>query len=1193
MSREGLDALASELQSFGLVLPRGGVRPDGKIHRCPDGQHHRARNDSGWYVAHVLDSGLVVASFGSWFDGRSTKWNSRGEAVARLSAADRKAIADQRQRAEAERGRQAREVERGTARLWGVAKPCNAHPYLSAKNVQSHGLRIDGAGNLLVPVSDMSGNLRSRQSIGADGKKLWPFGTDRSTALQFTIGDLKAGTAIIAVVEGYATGATIHEATGLPVVVAFDAEGVKRIAKMLRAAFPDAVLIFAGDNDASGTGQNAAREAASGVEGLALCPPIKGTDWNDHAHGKRDHAGEIVCGPHGLDDVRARFAALVTPHQPPPPGLPIAEAREHLKTLMHSAVETLVNSGWSPDSDTPPPAALLAASVGLGKTELAIGLALPLIARGVGPIIIPAPDHELNHQLRDRARAKAADTGSTARIEMRLGREANNPDAPGKMCLDLDAVRDVTEAGLDAQSTVCERRIEVGRGDDGKPVYETRRCQFFDSCPFQAQAAKSADLWLVSHAALGHTKPGHIAQPALLFIDENPVGAMLRGAGDLPGEWITVGLGDVAPYVTTSAGVVDKIRSADLEADYPELVAVRRWLDTVHRINGLGSVRRESLGDQSAEILRHAAGQAKTLIQRPDVEPGMAPTQRRELLKSAAGNRARLREAKLYELLADFLDRPDQAPVSGHISLATYKDTRGNQHEVWRLTYLASIKTGWRAPAVLLDATARPDYRVILRQVFPGLRDDLGGEVKASTPHLRVTVETGRSMSMQAMGATRMQRKEGGQLLGRRAREEAARAVKLARDLGGSGVVMTNKAMAEALRTHLPDNIGTAHFNALRGRDDWRTVRFAKTLGRPLPSPRAVEVIAGAILGRAIEPAGDWYERTAKPLVVKGRVVAVVEGVRHPDPVAEAVRWSVCEGEILQTGGRLRPADRTADTPADWHLAGCPIPDELRVDAVEVWQPPTPADEMLAAGGVALLSAPAAFRVYPTLWPSIEATKKALQRAPDQTGTFPYRDYLKGMSLSGTARIQYRLAGERQRPAVALVDLDRIPEPRAWLEARLGPLAAYDGPEAPDDTPNAQPAQVAESAPVSADLDELQEFPDAVKPREPVFVPSGAAERRVRAMASALLGKPDLWPDYVGGLMPADLVAAVLSTQRERGFSSDRLARFLDVPALQFADALAGRARLSPDVAFRLRSTLADLSTQPSSKWGSINNATK
>lgn len=1215
MSAGPLADLSAELQAFGLVPPRGGIKADGNIHRCADGRHHRTRNDAGWYVAHMLPGGLVVAAFGSWLDGRSTKWNSRGEAVARLSSADRAALADQQRKAEAAKAALARQVERDAARTWGAATPCSSHPYLTAKAVKSYGLRIASNGDLLIPVSDMSGNLRSWQPIKADGAKRWPYGTDRSTALQFTIGDLKASVAVIVVVEGYATGATIHEATGLPVVVAFDAAGLKRIAALLRVAFPDAVLIFAGDNDASGTGQKAARAAAADVGGLAFCPPTMGTDWNDHAHGKRDASGAIVCEPHGLDDVRDRFRALLAPHQPEP-GLPVDQARAQLKAMMREGVAALMDAGWSDDGDLPPPAALLAASLGLGKTATAIDIALELIERGYGPFVIPAPEHKLNRQLRDRARATAAAAGNKARIEMRLGREADNPDAPGKMCLDLEAVRDVVGAGLDAQSTVCERRVEVGRGDDGKPIHETRRCPFFDVCPFQAQAAKSADLWLVSHAALGHTRPGNIGRPALLFVDENPVGAMLRGVGALPTEWITVGLGDVAPYLTTPAGGVDKVRSAAFEADNPELIAVRRSLDNVRRVNGLGYVRRDALGDLSAEDLRRAAGQAKGMIRRPDIVPGMAPTQRRELLQGATGNRARLREAKLYGLLADFLERADQAPVSGHVSLATYQDQRRNRHEVWRLTYIAPVNKGWHAPTMILDGTSRDDYRPILRKIFPGLRDDLGGKVKASAPHRRITVVTGRSMSKQATGTARYQRGKVGQegataeaaLLTRRAREEAARVLKIARELGGNGLVTGNKEMVEGLRPYLPDTMGTAHFNALRGRDDWREARFAVTLGRPMPSPQAVETMAGAILGRAVEPAGDWYERTTRPLFIGGKVAATVEGVRHPDPTAEALRWSICEGEVLQSD-RLRASDRTADTPADWFLVGCPVPEGLAIDAVVPWEAPTPADEMLASGGVALLSAPAAFRVYPTLWPSIEAAKKALQRAADQTGTISYRDSYKGMSPSGLAVVRYRLAGERQRPAVALVDLSRVPDPAGWLAAHVGPLAHFEiaeGPaagEAVEILPH-QGDPLPACEPAAGDglwkPDEAGACPAAKIPALPVASeggpPLGHVSRYMGAFAFVMLGDarppvppplprqfsdavkaPGLWDGYAGGIMSPAQAAAVRAAQRGGGISQDRLARLMDLSRTQLANVLAGRYGLSRDAAERLRATLAEL----------------
>lgn len=299
----GGGGLASAVQALGLLPPSSGFVADGRFHRCPDTRHHRARNDCGWYIVHVHESGGASASFGSWLDGRSGRWSSR-ESCARLSAAGRDAMVVQRRKAEAERAARARKAEQDARRLWTAATTCGQHPYLTAKRVQSYGLRVDGTGRLLVPMVDLSGHLRSLQRIGGDGGKLYLPGTDRTTALQFTIGTVRA-VKKLAVVEGYATGATIHEATGLPAVVTFDAAGMTRAAPLLRKALPGVAFIFAADNDPSGTGQRAARDAARLADGLVFMPPVTGTDWNDYANGKPG-----VCDPHGLDDVRFRFNRL-------------------------------------------------------------------------------------------------------------------------------------------------------------------------------------------------------------------------------------------------------------------------------------------------------------------------------------------------------------------------------------------------------------------------------------------------------------------------------------------------------------------------------------------------------------------------------------------------------------------------------------------------------------------------------------------------------------------------------------------------------------------------------------------------------------------------------------------------------------------------------------------------------------------
>ena len=254
MTSAFLDEFERALEAFGLVLPAGGVVADGNIHRVDDAQHHRKRNQAGWYLLHKLPSGHVTGWYGSWWRDRGKqRWSSRHHRT--FTAADRKAIAEQKAKIEADRFRHYEEGAKQAARMWMAAKACSSHPYLERKRVQTYGLRVLDETTarsfdlgffvgklLLIPVNDLVGNLGGLQWIDANGKKRYTFGTDRSSGTCFVIGTL-AGATTVAIVEGYATGATIHEATGWPVVVAFDAGGVEKIAKPLRQ------LLAKGDAD--------------------------------------------------------------------------------------------------------------------------------------------------------------------------------------------------------------------------------------------------------------------------------------------------------------------------------------------------------------------------------------------------------------------------------------------------------------------------------------------------------------------------------------------------------------------------------------------------------------------------------------------------------------------------------------------------------------------------------------------------------------------------------------------------------------------------------------------------------------------------------------------------------------------------------------------------------------------------------
>ena len=132
---------------------------------------------------------------------------------------------------------------------WNKAAPSDGkHPYLKKKQIKSYGLRFDEKfKNLLIPIKNKNGETINLQSITKKGEKF--FQKDAHvTGGFFQIGKLGSNKVII-IVEGYATGVTIHEATGYYVICAFYCENLKHVAQAMRETFPDSRIIIAGDDD--------------------------------------------------------------------------------------------------------------------------------------------------------------------------------------------------------------------------------------------------------------------------------------------------------------------------------------------------------------------------------------------------------------------------------------------------------------------------------------------------------------------------------------------------------------------------------------------------------------------------------------------------------------------------------------------------------------------------------------------------------------------------------------------------------------------------------------------------------------------------------------------------------------------------------------------------------------------------------
>ena len=172
-----------------------------------------------------------------------------------------------------------------------------AAPYLARKGVQGYGVRYEANGAVLVPLRDAAGTLWNLQTIlpakpttGSD--KLFMKG-GRKSGLWHMLGATadSAAPSRVLIAEGYATAASLHQATGYPVACAFDAGNLKAVAINLRAAYPAAALVLCGDDDhdtQASTGRNAGKEkvtaAAQAVKGVAVFPAglLGGeTDFND------------------------------------------------------------------------------------------------------------------------------------------------------------------------------------------------------------------------------------------------------------------------------------------------------------------------------------------------------------------------------------------------------------------------------------------------------------------------------------------------------------------------------------------------------------------------------------------------------------------------------------------------------------------------------------------------------------------------------------------------------------------------------------------------------------------------------------------------------------------------------------------------------------------------------------------------
>jgi putative DNA primase/helicase len=271
------------IQDAGLHPPLV-IEPDGKLHRFST--NGKRGDDAGWYVFH--GDGIAAGAFGDWRSGLYQTWRSDiGRPLSpEEEAAHSTRVEIMRRARETEEIKRRTEAREKAGLIWHAAGNApDDHPYLVRKGIEPCGVRVHN-GALVVPMRDDEATLHGLQFIEVGGEKRFLTGS-RVGGCYFLIGE-PAGA--LCIVEGYATGASIHEATGTAVAVAFNAGNLMAVARALRTGFPDLRLIICADDDVrspDNPGLTKSREAAMAVDAWLAVPtfgdnrPEGATDFND------------------------------------------------------------------------------------------------------------------------------------------------------------------------------------------------------------------------------------------------------------------------------------------------------------------------------------------------------------------------------------------------------------------------------------------------------------------------------------------------------------------------------------------------------------------------------------------------------------------------------------------------------------------------------------------------------------------------------------------------------------------------------------------------------------------------------------------------------------------------------------------------------------------------------------------------
>ena len=268
-----LEVAINQMTEFGLEVDYPIV--DGKVHKV---KYMGERRKSGWYTLHTYQN-LYTGMYGSW------KYSEEGLKIKRRVSINadsnelkkiKKLMAEKAQEEYKKKLEGFKEAQARSLEIWEKCEIEGSSPYLERKGITSCGARFHGS-TLVIPMG-REGKMRSLQSIKADGFKKYLAGGEVS-GCYFII----EGSSRLALVEGFATGASINMAPGWSVAVCFTASNLIKVAPYFRKK--DTIICADDDyKNSPNVGLKYGKLAQGDLNCPLLVPKFKderGTDFND------------------------------------------------------------------------------------------------------------------------------------------------------------------------------------------------------------------------------------------------------------------------------------------------------------------------------------------------------------------------------------------------------------------------------------------------------------------------------------------------------------------------------------------------------------------------------------------------------------------------------------------------------------------------------------------------------------------------------------------------------------------------------------------------------------------------------------------------------------------------------------------------------------------------------------------------